>query len=300
MSDVALLRGSQAAHTQPICHGHAQGSKQPANNIMGSGHVTPTAKNTGGGRPPKRLFLGLGSRLAASLRSPDALTHAPTTPRTPTSRASVKDRDSTVVMEPDGRQIDTSSAALRLRPNNPLDSLTRCCPQHHHGAGLDRRHWPRTNAPQPLLRRAGGYRLPGAARVLAKGVNHAPACKKKNPTMVPNRPRAPPQRPRAAASPHPHQVHCTYHSRGHRQHQQRLCRPEMVTSRPRNPWRGRGAAAQVRPRALCATALCPSRLPPGPHRMCRRNPGAARPAPHRSLPYPTRGAAAPPQRPRGP
>ena len=56
MSDVALLRGSQAAHTQPICHGHAQGSKQPANNNMGSGHVTPTAKNTGGGPTPQKAF----------------------------------------------------------------------------------------------------------------------------------------------------------------------------------------------------------------------------------------------------
>jgi len=70
----------------------------------------------------------------------------------------------------------------------------------------------------------------------------------------------------------------------------------MVTSRPRNPWRGRGAETQVRPCALCATTLCPPRLPPGPHRMCRRNLGAARPAPRRSLPHPTRGAAAPPQR----
>jgi len=82
---------------------------------MGSGHVTTTAKNTGGGRPPKRRFLGLGSRLAVSLRSPDALIHAPTTSRIPASRASVKGRDSAVVMEPDGRQIDASSAALRLR-----------------------------------------------------------------------------------------------------------------------------------------------------------------------------------------
>jgi len=178
MSDAALLRGSQATHTQPICHGHAQGSKQPAKNILGSGHVTPTEKNTGGGRPPKRLFLGLGSRPAASLRSPDAPAHALTTPRTPASRASVKGRDSTVVMEPDGRQIDAASAALRLRPNNALDSLAHRCPQQRHGAGRDRRHWPHTDAPQPVMQCAGGCRLPGAARVLAKGGNHAPACKK--------------------------------------------------------------------------------------------------------------------------
>jgi len=159
---------------------------------MGSGHVTLTAKNTGGGRPPKRHFLGLGSRLAASLRSPDALTHAPATPRTPASRASVKHRDSTVLMEPDGRQIDASSAALRLRPNNPLDSLARRCPQQRHGAGLDRRRSPHPEALQPVLQRAGGCRLPGAARVLARGGNHAPVCQKKNPSMAPNRPRAPP------------------------------------------------------------------------------------------------------------
>ena len=55
MSDVALLRGSQAAHTQPICHGHAQGSKQPANNIMGSGHVTQTAKKYRRGPTPKKV-----------------------------------------------------------------------------------------------------------------------------------------------------------------------------------------------------------------------------------------------------
>jgi len=79
VDDVAPPRGSQAVHTQPICHNHAQGSKQPAKNSMGSGHVILTAKNTGGGRPPKRHVLGLGSRLAASLRSPDALTHAPAT-----------------------------------------------------------------------------------------------------------------------------------------------------------------------------------------------------------------------------
>jgi len=105
--------------------------------------VTPTAKNTGGGRPPKRLFLGRGlTRLAVSLRSPDAPIHAPTTLRTPASRASLKGRDSAVVMEPDGPQIDASSAALRLRPNNLLNSLARCCPQQRHGAGLVRRHWP--------------------------------------------------------------------------------------------------------------------------------------------------------------
>jgi len=94
---------------------------------MGSGHVTPTVKNTGGAIP-KRLFLGLGSRLAVSLRSPNALIYAPTTPRTPASRASIKGRDSAVVMEPDDRQLDASSAALRLRPNNPLNSLTHYYP----------------------------------------------------------------------------------------------------------------------------------------------------------------------------
>ena len=105
--------------------------------------------------------------------------HAPTTPRTPASRASVKDRDSAVVLVPDGPQIDASSATLRLRPNNPLDSLAHQFPQQRHGAGLDRRHWPRTDALQPVLQRAGGCRLPGAARVLAKGGNHAPAYQKK-------------------------------------------------------------------------------------------------------------------------
>jgi len=90
---------------------HRGRNTQPKIFCLGSGHVTPMAKNTGGGRPPKRPFLGLGlgSRLAASLRSPDALAHAPTTPHTrPASQDSVKDRDSAVVTEPDGRQIDAS------------------------------------------------------------------------------------------------------------------------------------------------------------------------------------------------
>lgn len=46
-------------------------------------------------------------------------------------------------------------------------------PQRH-GAGPVRRHWPRPGAPQLVLQRAGGgFRLPGAARVLvlAKGGN---------------------------------------------------------------------------------------------------------------------------------
>jgi len=227
------------------------GVKATSQKYSGVWSRDPNGKKTeGGGRPPKRLFLGLGSRPAASLRSPDAPAHAPTTPRTPTSRASVKGRDSTVVMEPDGRQIDAASATLRLRPNNPLDFLAHRCPQQRHGAGRDRRHWPHTDAPQPVMQCAGGCRLPGAERVLAKGGNHAPACKKTKSSMAPNRPRAPLQRPRAAAPPRPHQVHCAYHPRGHRQRQQRRYRPEMATSRPRNPWRGRGAVAQVRPRAL--------------------------------------------------
>ena len=79
-------------------------------------------QNTGGGRPPKRLFLGLGSRPAASLRSPDAPAHSPTTPRTPTSRASVKGRDYTVVMEP-----DIAKSTLRLRPCD-CDRTTRSTP----------------------------------------------------------------------------------------------------------------------------------------------------------------------------
>jgi len=146
---------------------------------------------------------------------------------------------------------------------------------------------------------AAASQVPPASSQKA-GTMHQHA-KKKTQSMAQNRPPPPPQRPRAAALPQPHQVYCTYHPLGHRQRQQRRCRREMVRSRPRNPWRGRGAAAEVRPRALCATALRPSRLPPDAHRMCRCNPGAARRAPRRSLPYPTRSAAAlAPQRPRGP
>jgi len=139
--------------------------------------VTPTAKKTGEGTPKRAM-----SRPGGAWRPPPQLRRArprPNYPRTPASRASVKGRDPAVVMEPDGRQIDASSAALRPRPNNPLDSLARCCPQQRHGAGPDRRNWPRTGAPQPVMQRAWGCRLPGAARVLAKGGNHAPACKKK-------------------------------------------------------------------------------------------------------------------------
>ena len=109
------------------------GVKATSQKYSGVWSRDPNEKNTGGGRPPKRLFLGLGSRPAASLRSPDAPAHAPTTPRTPASRASVKGRDSTVVMKPDGRQIDAASAALRLPeqparlPRPPLPPTTPWC-----------------------------------------------------------------------------------------------------------------------------------------------------------------------------
>ena len=53
---------------------------EPANNIMGSGHVTPTAKNTGGGAdPPKGCFSALG----AAWRSPSAAPMRSSTPQPP-------------------------------------------------------------------------------------------------------------------------------------------------------------------------------------------------------------------------
>jgi len=173
-------------------------------------------KYRGGGPTPKKAFSRLWEPSGDLPPQPRCAHPRPNHPRTPASRASVKGRDSAVVMEPDGPQIDASSAAATEQPARlprlPLPPTTPWC---RTGLPALAPHG-RPTTRDAACRRAGGCRLPGAARVLAQCGNHAPACKKKL-NRKPQTDRAPlSQRPRAAASPHPHQVHCTYHSRGHR------------------------------------------------------------------------------------
>ena len=107
MSDVGLLRDSQAAHTQPTCHGHAHGSNQSAKHIPGSGHVTQTAKNTGGGDSLNGFFTALG----AAWRTPAAALMRSTTLQLPSVHLLVKQRQRTRFH----------------RRNGARRSPTRCC-----------------------------------------------------------------------------------------------------------------------------------------------------------------------------
>ena len=154
--------------------------------------MTPTAKNTGGGRPPKRLFLDRGSRLAVSLRSPDAPIHAPTTLRTPASRASVKGRDSADVMEPDGppnrRFVCGPATATEQPAQHPRPLLPPTTPWCRPGSPALAPHGRSTT------RAAACRRLPPPRRRARPRKRREPCTgiKKKNQSMAPNRPRAPP------------------------------------------------------------------------------------------------------------
>jgi len=85
-------RSSQAAHTQPICHSHAHGSKQPATHIRGTGHVILTTKISGG-RLPKRCISALGAACqppsAGPMRSPTPQPPPLPLPVEPASKAAI-------------------------------------------------------------------------------------------------------------------------------------------------------------------------------------------------------------------
>ena len=78
--------------------------------------------------PSKRLCFGLGSRLAASRRSPTALVHPPSTLDSPASPATTKDRDSAGLTEPDtvaksGAAATAGAAAAAEKNFDLLGSL---------------------------------------------------------------------------------------------------------------------------------------------------------------------------------
>jgi len=217
MSDAALLRGSQAAHTQPICHGHAQGLKQPAKNIQGSGHVTPREKIPGGADPQKAFSrpwetpCGLSPQPRCARPRPN---HTPYPCQSSQRQRPRFHHRNGARRSPNRRCV----CGLQLRPNNPLDSLAHRCPQQRHGAGRDCWHWPHTDAPQPVMQCAGGCRLPAAAR--ARPRKRREPCTGMQKNKIIDGPKSTARPPPAAlrgVPPRPHQVHCTYHPRGHRQ-----------------------------------------------------------------------------------
>jgi len=193
MSDVALLRGSQAAHTQPICHIHAQGSKHPAENILVAGHVTPMAKSTGGGATPKKRFLGSGSRLAASLlRSPDAPRPRPNHPPYPcqsSQRQRPRFRRHNGARRSPNRRFFCGPAAATEQPTRlPRPPLPPTTPWCRPGSPALAPHG------RPTTRAAACRRLPPPRCRPCPRKRREPrtGIPKKRKLMAPNRPRARP------------------------------------------------------------------------------------------------------------